>query len=86
MLHMYEKIWLTKKLLILSQKMLYEIDSCGLYYKSFTIVIYDPNDSIQYYNIKITIISYAPNLTLALAGVINYDHKWWSKLKHNVQS
>jgi hypothetical protein len=42
-----------------------------LYYKSFTIVIYDSNDSSHYYNSMIMIISYAPNLTLALASVIN---------------
>ncbi len=57
----------------------------GLYYKSFTIVIYDHNDSSQYYNTMITIVSYAPNLTLALASVFNYDRKWRSKLKCNLQ-
>jgi len=62
------------------------IESNGLYYKSFTIVIYDCNDSSQYYNIMFTIKSYAPNLTLALASVVNYDRKWRSKLKHNLQS
>jgi hypothetical protein len=29
----------------LQQKMFYNIDSNGLYYKSFTIIIYDHNDS-----------------------------------------
>jgi hypothetical protein len=29
---------------------------CGLYYKYFTIVIYDHNDSGQYYKAKIMII------------------------------
>ncbi len=48
---------------------------CGLYCKSFMIIIYNRNDSSQYYNTMITIISYAPNLTLALASVINYDRK-----------
>jgi hypothetical protein len=33
----------------------------GLYYKSFTIVIYDPNDSSQYYNTVIMIVSYTPS-------------------------
>ncbi len=39
---------------------LHEINSCGLYYKSFTIVIYDGNDS--------TIVE---SITIKL----NYDHK-----------
>ena len=30
--------------------------ACGLYYRSFTIVIYDRNDSSQYYNTMITIV------------------------------
>jgi len=55
----------------------------GLYYKSFVIVIYNRSDSSQYYNTMIMIVSYAPNLTLALASVINCDHKWCSKLKCN---
>ncbi len=45
----------------------------GLYYKSFTIVIYDRIDSGQYYKTMIMIISYPPHLTLALSSVINYD-------------
>jgi hypothetical protein len=49
--------------------------ACGLYFKSFTIVIYDHNDSSQYYNTMTTIVSYAPNLTLALASVVNNDRK-----------
>ncbi len=53
----------------------YKTYTHGLYYKIFTIVIYDHNDSSQYYNTMIMIISYAPNLTLALASVINYDRK-----------
>jgi hypothetical protein len=35
---------------------LYCCTICGLYYKSFTIVIYDRNDSGQYYKTTITII------------------------------
>ncbi len=31
---------------------------CGMYYKSFTIVIYDHNDSGQYYKTMITIVIY----------------------------
>jgi hypothetical protein len=34
----------------------------GLYYKSFTIVIYNRNDSGQYYKSTITIIIYEPYL------------------------
>ncbi len=60
------------------------IESNGLYYKSFTIVIYDCNDSSQYCNIMFKIISYAPNLTIALASVVNYDRKWCSKVKRNL--
>jgi hypothetical protein len=46
----------------------------GLYYKSFTNVIYDRNDSVQLYTTMITekddktIISYAPNWSVI------YDH------------
>jgi hypothetical protein len=41
----------------------------------FTIIIYDCSDSSQYYKTIIMIVSYAPNLALALASVVNYDHK-----------
>jgi hypothetical protein len=55
--------------------MFYSVDywheTSGLYYKSFTIIIYDHNDSSQIYNTMITIVSYAPNLTLALASVVS---------------
>jgi len=47
----------------------------GLYYKSFTTVIYNHIDSGQNYKTMITIVSYAPHLTLALSSVVNYDHK-----------
>jgi hypothetical protein len=43
--------------------------------KSLTIVIYDRIDSGQYYKTMITIVSYAPHLTLALSSVVNYDRK-----------
>ncbi len=53
----------------------------GLYYKSFTIVIYDRNDNGLY--LKTTIVA---NLTmivanLVLARSVNYDHKLHCKLK-----
>ncbi len=56
-------------------------EDSGLYYKSFTIIIYDHNDNCLYY--KTTIVA---NLTmiianLALARSINYDHKVCCKLK-----
>ncbi len=37
-------------------KNFYNIDTCGLYYKTFRIVIYDCNDTSQYY--KTTIVDY----------------------------
>ncbi len=52
----------------------------GLYYKSLTIVIYDRINSGQYYKTWIMIVSYAPNVTLALSSVVNYDRKW----RHNL--
>jgi hypothetical protein len=36
--------------------------TCGLYYKSFVIVIYDRNHSGQYYKATIRIIIYQANL------------------------
>ena len=61
----------------------------GLYYKSFTIVIYNYNDSAiviydhndngQYYKTMIL-----GNLTLA--GSVNYDCKVHCKLKHTLPS
>ncbi len=47
---------------------------CGLYYKSFTIVIYDHDDNGLYY--KTGIIA-----NLALARSLNYDRKVHCKLK-----
>ncbi len=37
------------------------VSICGLYYKSFKIVIYDCNDSGQYYKTMIKTIIYDPN-------------------------
>ncbi len=50
------------------------IDTSGLYYISFTIVIYDHNDNGLYY--KTMIIA-----NLALARSVNYDGKVHCKLK-----
>ena len=53
-------------------------------WSTFTSVIYDRYDSVQYF----MIVSYAPNLALAIANVINYDCKWRRNLeqfyKHNL--
>jgi hypothetical protein len=35
---------------------MFMIQSCGLYYKHVTIVIYDCNDSVQYHKTTITIV------------------------------
>jgi hypothetical protein len=53
---------------------------------SFTVVIYDHNDSGQYYKTMITIESYAPNLALALASVVNYDHERCHNLERHLLS
>ncbi len=37
--------------------------SCGLYYKSFTIIIYNHNDRGQYYKTMIMIIIYDTSLS-----------------------
>jgi hypothetical protein len=47
----------------------------GLYYKSFTIIIYDCNDNGLYY--KTTIVA-----NLAIGRRVNYDCKVRCKLKH----
>ncbi len=47
---------------------------CGLYYKSFMIVIYDRNDNGLYY--KTAIVA-----NFALARSVNYNHKVRCKLK-----
>jgi hypothetical protein len=39
----------------------WQAEICGLYYKCFTIVIYDHNDSGQYYKTTITIVIYDPS-------------------------
>ncbi len=46
--------------------------------------MYDRNDSSHYYKSMIMIVSYAPNLALALASVINYDCKWRHNLKRHL--
>jgi hypothetical protein len=67
--------------------------ACGLYYKSFTIVIYDRNEStIKIYNCNDSgqyykTINYNPK---ALARIVNYDssivNKWWHNLEHTLRS
>ncbi len=59
-------------------------NNCGLYYKCFTIVIYDCNDSGQYYKTGITIIiddpSWQSQLIPALACVVTWHSKLWRHL------
>ena len=42
---------------------MFKIESSGLYYKYFTILIYDHNDSDQYYKTRITIVIDDPSLS-----------------------
>ena len=60
---------------------LFSTISCGLYYKSFTIVIYDRNDNGLYYKTMIVANLTSIVAKLALARSINYDHKVRCKLK-----
>jgi hypothetical protein len=55
--------------------------ACGLYYKSFTIVIYDHNDNGLYYKTKIVANLTTVVAKLALARIVNYDDKVCCKLK-----
>jgi hypothetical protein len=57
-----------------SGKNLYNIDISGLYYKSFTIIIYNRNDNDLYYKTMIV-------ANLSLARSVNYDCKVRCKLK-----
>ncbi len=54
---------LLRKSVIYGQKKFYNIGPCGLYYKQVTIVIYDCNDSGQYYKTTITIVIDDPSLS-----------------------
>jgi hypothetical protein len=47
---------LQKRVSKFTPKMFYEIDSCGLYYKQFMIIIYDQNAIGQYYKTTLTTI------------------------------
>ncbi len=58
------------------------IDTSGLYYKSFMIVIYDCNYNILYYKTMIVANLTTIVANLVLAKSINYDHKVCCKLKH----
>ncbi len=42
----------------IAERALYKYQTSGLYYISFKIIIYDHNDSGQYYKTMITIIIY----------------------------
>jgi len=81
-MHLNKLEWFTFSKFLRGSK-IFTSKACGLYYKSFTIVIYDCNDS--------TIIE--PLLwklnydQKALASAVNYyDRKLLSKLKHNLLS
>jgi hypothetical protein len=39
------------------------LTTCGLYYKCFTVIIYDPNDSGQNYKTTFTIVIDDPSLS-----------------------
>jgi hypothetical protein len=64
-----------RKSFILPASFHLNIKCCGLYYKSFTVVIYNLNDNGLYYKTMIV-------ANLALARCVNYDHKVCCKLKH----
>jgi len=51
--------------------------------KSFTIIIYDCNDSGQYYKTNI-MIGYAPNLALVLASAASYNHNRCHNLEYHL--
>jgi hypothetical protein len=53
------------------------VSTSGLHYKSFTIIIYDCNDSALYYETMIL-------ANLALARSVNYDCKVRCNLKHTL--
>ncbi len=44
------------RLTVINTNRLISTDTCGLYYKCFTIVTYDHNDSGQYHKTTITIV------------------------------
>ncbi len=45
---------------------MFKIDTCGMYYKFFTILIYNCNDSGQYFKTRIAIvIDYPTNSSLS---------------------
>jgi hypothetical protein len=60
---------------------MFEVKTSGLYYKSFMIIIYDPNDNGLYLKTMIVanLTTIIANLTLAWS--VNYDHKVCCKLK-----
>ncbi len=58
-LFLFKQFFLRHSLYVIQCVLLHLIISaafCGLYYKYFTIVIYDRNDSGQYYKTRITIV------------------------------
>ncbi len=63
------------------KNMFCEIDTSGLYYKSFTIIIYDCNDNVLYYKTMIVVYLTMIIANLALAKSVNYDPKVCCKMK-----
>ncbi len=56
--------WYHKMVLWSGIRRWYYLKACGLYYKTIMIVIYDCNDSGQYYNTRITIVIDDTSLSL----------------------
>jgi hypothetical protein len=59
----------------------FRMKSSGLYYKNFTIVIYDHNGNGLYYKTMIVANLTTIVANLALSRSVNYDHKVCCKLK-----
>ncbi len=57
------------------------VGSCGLYYKSFMIIVYDLNDNGLYYKTTIIVNLTTIVANLACARSVNYDHMVCCKLK-----
>jgi hypothetical protein len=59
--------------------------SCGPYYRSFTIVTYDHNNSSLYYKTLLLAKALLILANLALAKSVNYDHRVRFKIKRALQ-
>ncbi len=79
---MMKKNYWESRFLILPEpqkyKKFYNTDTCGLYYKSVTVIIYNCNDStIVIYDQKDSVLYYKTMIVtnVALAWSINYDRR-----------